>query len=51
MIVATSVLVKLRLPYHGISPERCVMTYLWVNLIFNYIVYLMVYTLGSILNT
>ena len=27
------VLVTLRLAYRTISPERCAMTYLWVNLI------------------
>ena len=35
---------------HTISPERCVVTYLWVNLIFNWIIHQIVCTLDSILS-
>ena len=41
-IVVTWALVILRLSYRTISPERCIMTYLWVNLSFNCIIHLMV---------
>ena len=50
MIAATCVLVTLRLSYQTISPERCIVTYLWVNLIFNRIIHLIVRVLCSILS-
>ena len=50
MIAATCVLVTLRLSYQTISPERCIVTYLWVNLIFNRIIHLIICVLGSILS-
>ena len=36
--------------YRTSSPERCIVTYLWVNLIFNWIIHLIIRVLGSILN-
>ena len=50
MIATTRVLVKLRLSYGTISQERCIVTYLMVNFIFNWIIHLIVRILGSILN-
>ena len=50
MIAITRVLVTLRLSYGTISQERCIVTYLMVNFIFNWIIHLIVRILGSILN-
>ena len=50
MIATTRVLVTLRLSYGTISQERCIVTYLMVNFIFNWIIHLIVRILGSILN-
>ena len=43
MLMAIRVFVTLRLPYSIISLERCIVIYLWVNLIFNGIIHLMVW--------
>ena len=41
------VLVKMRLSYRTISPKRCIVTYFWVNWVFNWIICLIVSRLGS----
>ena len=40
-------LVKMRLSYRTISPKRCIVTYFWVNWVFNSIICLIVSRLGS----
>ena len=39
---ATCVLKTLRLSFRTVSPEDCIVTHLWVNLIFNRVIHLIV---------